>query len=45
MVIMVKTVQTNANVRMRLCVISELDCATVQLDGWDNSVAQVSMVF
>ena len=41
MVIMVKTVQMNAGVRMELYVISELDHVTVQLDGWDNSATQV----
>ena len=41
MVIMVKTVQMNAGVRMELYVISEPDHVTVQLDGWDNSATQV----
>ena len=41
MVIMVKTVQMNASVRMELYVISELEHVTVQLDGWDNSATQV----
>ena len=44
MVIMVKTVQMNAGVRMELYVISELDHVTVQLDGWDNSATQVYKV-
>ena len=40
---MVKTVQMNANVKMEVYVISELDRATVQPDGWGNSATQVSI--
>ena len=44
MAITVKTVRTNASVRMKLCVISELEHVIVQPDGWGNSATQVSIV-
>ena len=39
---MVKTVQTNASVRMKPYVILELDHAIVLLDGWEKRVMKVS---